>query len=80
MTRKEQNEEIAKILGFKKYPVRKGSGINTPQWGYPDKWRDEIRASPCTEVPDFIQMINDTREIADKYKYGFKRVHEKMEF
>jgi len=80
MTRKEKNEAIAKILGFKKYPVRKGSGIHTPQWSYPDDWKDEIRTCPNTSVPDFIQMIEDTRKIADKYKYGFKRVHEKMEF
>ena len=80
MTRKEKNEAIAKILGFKKHPVRKGSGFNTPSWSYPEDWEDEIRGIPNTEVPDFIQMIDDTREIATKYKYGFPRVHEKREF
>lgn len=80
LTRKEKNEAIAKILGFKKYPARKHDGINCVQWSYPEAWRDEVRGSPNTEVPDFIQMIDDTREIADKYRYGFPRVHEKREF
>ena len=79
MTRKEKNEAIAKILGFKKHPVRPNSGISTPQWSYPDDWYDEIRGIPNTEVPDFIQMIDDCREIANKYKYGFPRIHEKSE-
>jgi len=80
MTRKEKNEEIAKILGFKKHPIKKGSGVHYPQWSYPEEWQDEIRVSPNGDIPDFIQMIDDTRSIAKKFQYGFKRVHASLEF
>jgi hypothetical protein len=56
------NKEIALLLGFK----FKDDG----QVIYPYDWEDERKSIPCTYIPDFLEMINATRDIAKKFKYG----------
>ena len=56
------NKEIALLLGFK--------FLDDGQIVYPDNWKDEKKCTPCTYIPDFLEMINATRDIAKKFKYG----------
>lgn len=66
MSKKELNEQIAESLGFEKYQI-----INGPMaWKYPEEWRDEVKASPMTSIPDFLGMIQQSRDISNMYKYG----------
>lgn len=66
------NEKIGELLGFKKHIGKPGSGYDgVIMWEYPDDWKDEVRSFPETALPDFIQMIQDSREVAKRYRYGF---------
>lgn len=56
------NKEIALLLGFK--------FLDDGQVIYPDNWIDERKTIPCTYIPDFLEMINISRNIASKFKYG----------
>ena len=68
------NEQIAELLGFEKIIGKPGSGhTGMVMWEYPESWRDEVTSMPQTSLPDFMQMINDTRETAKRYKYGIPR-------
>lgn len=73
MEKSEINEKIAKVLGFKKHKANPKKGVNFVQWEYPDDWRDEICAVPVTILPDFVKMIEQSRKIADTYKYGIPK-------
>ena len=64
--KQEINEQIALSLGFEKYQI-----INGPMaWKYPEEWRDEAVVSPLTFIPDFLEMIQQSRDISKIYKYG----------
>ena len=39
-------------------------------WKYPKEWRDEAKASPMTSIPDFLKMIQQTRDISNTFNYG----------
>lgn len=66
MSNKELNEQIAESLGFEKYQIKNGPMA----WKYPEAWRDEATMSPMTSIPDFMKMIQQTREISNTFKYG----------
>ena len=71
MDKRELNEKIASMLGFKKHIGKPKSGYDgVVMWTYPDDWEDELSTSPQTTLPDFLQMIQDVRDISKKYKYG----------
>lgn len=66
MSNKELNEQIAESLGFEKYQIKNGPMA----WKYPEEWRDEVLASPMTCIPDFLKMIQQTRDISNTFRYG----------
>lgn len=71
MDKNQLNEEIAALLGFKKHIGKPGSGYDgVVMWTFPEDWEDELSSSPQTSIPDFVQMLQDTRDIARKFKYG----------
>lgn len=59
MTRIEQNEAIAKVLGFKMVDTY-------GQWIYPDKWRHLQACVPQYSVPDFVGILEDAVAFARK--------------
>ncbi len=71
-TKQEKNEAIAKILGFKKNGITVNGVPNADtDWHYPDEYRFFGMVSPMRECPDFIQLIQDYREIK-KIMQGFE--------
>jgi hypothetical protein len=56
------NKEIALLLGFK--------FLEDGQVIYPNNWEDERKCVPCYTIPDFVEMINTCRDIANKFTYG----------
>lgn len=68
MTESEKiNISIAKYFGFK---VSKGKQylINgLPQWTYPDDWYMAQGGIPNTEIPDFLQILEDYMRLMKKH-------------
>lgn len=62
--KKEINEKIAELLGFKK------SGEH---WVYPPLWEEERTSHPQGSIPDFVEMLRLCREIKGHFKYGLPR-------
>lgn len=75
MTRKEKNEEIAKILGFEKVRC-KCSGWPHYRWNYPEDWQDEVVSWPQHSLPDFVGMIETSRKINNIFRYGLPKQYE----
>ena len=58
--RREINESIAKLLGFKKLTAKKyrvGFFRNMAQWVYPANFQDCQYGTPENKIPDFLYMI-----------------------
>ena len=73
MTDKEKNIEIAKLLGFKFIePTEK---CNFTQVIYPEDWKDEVKAFPITTVPDFLNILKQSREVNKMFKYGLSSIN-----
>lgn len=70
MKKSEINEQIALILGFEKIEACPEKGVPFVQWRYPENWRDEICAIPVTTIPDFVELLDQGREIAEMYRFG----------
>ena len=73
MKKSEINEEIALILGFKKHNPNPKKGVHWTQWEYPDEWVDEICAVPVHSIPDFVELIEQSRQVAKLYRYGIPK-------
>lgn len=62
--KKEANESIAKILGFKKHGITvNGFKDKDVDWYYPEEYRFLGMVSPMRNCPDFINIIQDYRKI-----------------
>lgn len=64
-TKKELNEKIAILLGFKKHVNSYGT-----HWAYPKEYEDLVSGSPESAIPDFINLINISIDLSRKFKYG----------
>lgn len=72
MTNKEKNEAIAVVLGFEKRPISVNGIPNSDHgWIAPDEFRYFMVASPMRDVPDFIKLIHNNKDIKDIIN-GFK--------
>ena len=72
MSNKEINIEIAKLLGFKF--IEPTEGFKFTQIVYPDSWKDEIKAMPVTKLPDFLALMQKSRDIDKMFNYGIPTV------
>ena len=70
MNNHEKNREIAKILGFEFIQPDHDKGIYYEQVNYPNDWMDEKNSYPCVDLPDFVLMLRQARNIAKIYKNG----------
>ena len=75
MKKSKINEKIALILGFEKIEAKSEKEVPFVQWEYPEDWKDEICASPVTTIPDFVELLEQGRKIADMYRYGIPKEH-----
>gem|GEM_PF-6367752 len=65
MTNKEKNEQIAKILGFKKGFIKINDNVTgLEDWEYPTKYKYLSSITP-RRLPDFIKMLEELKQIKD---------------
>ena len=65
MNNYKDNLKIGKILGFK---FHKDGTIT-----YPENWESEITGTPIMKVPNFIEMLEQNRKIAETFRYGIPK-------
>ena len=70
-----KNRKIAEILGFKFIKPNPKKGIDFEQVEYPENWKNEMNASPVTDIPDFIVMLEQGRKIAKMYEFGIPFIY-----
>ena len=79
MKKSEINKEIGKLLGFKARGINVNGVPNADgQWIYPESWRDQIVSVPQRYLPDFLGIIESSREVlkmmalSDKVRLDYK--------